>query len=456
MVSTLFDCLTINRLAVDFLIRAVERNSGAILAAMRWLVFALLMVGTGPTVRAQQLCAPADLHASALRAKALQAQLLAATVGFQDMDTNVARPLQIQIHAFKDTLATVAASSLQCLLETADAAALESTLAAALGANLPQAKPDGAADDQSTSPAHVYGADLTVKVSRPSRPAGLLLVVFNFGIACGDDSMLLAYEFRGGRWQQAVRWQADDYDEISGAFGDFFDYQAIPIERPEGAPQWLLAVAHGTPWCTSLMSGFEVNVIDPVRDLHPQKIIYTEKEGYHRGDVPATMRIEPDGFELRMEAYSLDLSLVTRIAFYRYRFMGSPAGGYQVERIQPIANNGRDFVDEWLQSPWGEAAKWAAPDGLAGLEPIHKRIEALRSPETKEWPTFTYGPVRACTDSATHFQVELDQEASEQAKPRPTPPTFFQIREGKNSFTLLSASTQHDPHCAGPDIMAKH
>jgi len=420
---------------------------------MRFVMLLVFIVASSLAATAQQPCVEPDLHASALRTKAIQTQMLASNVGFQGMDTNVAQPLQTQIHAMKDTLATVAASSLQCAPETADAAALEATLAAALGANQPQPQSDGATDDKSSAADHLYGADLNVKVTRPAKPAGLLLVVFNFGIACGDDSMLLAYEFRGGHWQQAVRWQAEDYDEISGAFGDFFDYQVV---QPEGAPQWLLAVAHGTPWCTSRMSGFEVNVIDPMRDLHPQKVIYTEKKSYSRFNVPVTMRLEQDGFELRMETDDLDFDIMTRIVFYRYRFTGSPAAGYRLERIQPIANNGRDFVDEWLQSPWGEGAKWVAPDGLAGLEPIHKRMEALRSPDAKEYPTFTYGPVRGCTDSATHFQVELDEDPGDPPKPRPAPPTFFQISQGKNSFTLLSASTQHDPHCTGADIMAKH
>jgi hypothetical protein len=38
---------------------------------------------------------------------------------------------------------------------------------------------------------------------------------------------------------------------------------------------------------------------------------------------------------------------------------------------------------------------------------------------------------------------------------RPDARTFFQIQEGKNSFTMLSASGKPDPHCTGHDIMPK-
>jgi len=71
----------------------------------------------------------------------------------------------------------------------------------------------------------------------------------------------------------------------------------------------------------------------------------------------------------------------------------------------------------------------------------------------KEWPEFQYGPVHPCTDATSHFQVELRQTTAGQPKPRPAPPTFFQIKQANNAFTLLSDSTVPDPHCKGEDIM---
>ena len=75
--------------------------------------------------------------------------------------------------------------------------------------------------------------------------------------------------------------------------------------------------------------------------------------------------------------------------------------------------------------------------------------------KTKSWPNFTFGPIRTCSDSKAQFQVELDQEWYENQKTRPDRPTYFQIKEGDNSFTMLSASAQPDSHCTGPYIMVK-
>jgi hypothetical protein len=162
------------------------------------------------------------------------------------------------------------------------------------------------------------------------------------------------------------------------------------------------------------------------------------------------MKQTTDGFELRMEVYTPDTTLITRPGIYRYRVTAT-----EFERVQPIALNGRDFVDEWLQSPWSDSKNWSATTGLPQLEAVHPKFEFLEDPKTKDWPSFTYGPVRTCSDSKAHFQVELDEEWFENQKTRPDKPTYFQIQTGINSFTMLSASAQPDPHCTGPDIMPK-
>jgi hypothetical protein len=136
---------------------------------------------------------------------------------------------------------------------------------------------------------------------------------------------------------------------------------------------------------------------------------------------------------------------------YRFELEGN-----QLIRVQSIANNGRDFVDEWLESPWEDAARWSAAAGLAELQKIHEKIAALRNSDAQNLPLFTFGPVRGCTNAKAHYQVELDEEwVDDKGNTRPDSPTFFQIEEGKNSFTMLSAAPQADPRCTGADIMPK-
>jgi hypothetical protein len=59
-----------------------------------------------------------------------------------------------------------------------------------------------------------------------------------------------------------------------------------------------------------------------------------------------------DGFDLRLEVGMLDVDIMTRRGVYRYRTTGK-----KIERIQPIAMNGRDFIDEWVKVKWSDAVR---------------------------------------------------------------------------------------------------
>ena len=406
--------------------------------------FCLPLLLALPAALAAQPCTKPGWNPLAPPVMVAQAQLL--NVKLQDaMDETVPVPLQAQILTLKDALATYTQGQLECVPANADAASVEATLAGPLSANQPAAQ-QTSDPNQPPQLDHIYGSNLRVKVTRPANEPQLLLVEFNFGIACGFDSMLLAYEQSGGAWQQILRWQSPAYDTVSGAFGDFFDYQVLPQAGSKG---WLIAVAHGMPWCTSNMSAFDVDLLQPSADQAAQQTLFDRKLDYRR-DTDPVMKTEPGGFELRMTGESIDGNIVMRPVIYSFELQGS-----QLIRVQPIAMNGRDFVDEWLESPWDDASRWSAAAGSAELKQAHEKIAALRN--TEDSPLLTFGPVRGCTDAKADYQVELDEEwVDGKGNSRPGSPTYFQIEEGTNSFTMLSSTANADPHCTGPDIMAKH
>jgi hypothetical protein len=408
-------------------------------------IFVFMALVLAPAALAEQHCSQTDLQAAAQRAKATQAQLLGVLVEGQGMDCGVAPSIQKQISALKEALAATADATMRCTANAADGRTIESGLVSLLDANKPVVQRYDSWDKIPATVDQIYGADLDVRVSRPANHPQIVLVEASFGISCSMDSMLLGYEWRSNGWQRVLRWQSGNYDQISGAFGDFFAYQVVP-QNDSG--DWLIAVAHGFPWCTSNMSAFDLDLIQPMKDHIPQQVVFHKKAGYAR-EPGTVMKSEPGGFELRMNEFNSDINTIIRPVIYRYRVTGK-----DVIRIQPIANNGRDFVDVWLESPWADAERWSAPSELARLEATHKKIEVLNDPTKIQAWDFTYGPIRTCSDSSSHFQVELDQRWPDQPK-TPNKPTFFQIQEGKNSFTMLSASEKPDPHCTGHDIMPK-
>ena len=143
--------------------------------------------------------------------------------------------------------------------------------------------------------AGLYGGELTLFVSQPI--PSLMLVQESFDIACGDDNVLLAYSNASGAWQRTLLWQSKPYDQISGAFGD--TYQALLL-KPELNKHPLLLVIHGTPWCTSTVSSFNMDVLElgtPAKALP----LWHEEHSYRRADFdpPLTLRLTADGFEIR-------------------------------------------------------------------------------------------------------------------------------------------------------------
>ncbi len=340
--------------------------------------------------------------------------------------------LQKEISKLKDALSATVSAYLQCAkADAVDLTAMQSELVRMTAVQEPP--PITQFDKEQVD--GFYGTELKIIASHPANAPQLIAVTIKFGIECGDDSMLLIYERKTNTWQESLRWQSGDYAKISGAFGDFFQYAVLPREQGH----WVVAAAHGTPWCTSRWSAFDLDLIQPIRDGSRQRVLQHTTYGYVRFEKDVIIRYRPDGFEFRDEEGSMDSDVMTRTGVYRFRLAND-----RLERVQPIALNGRDFVDEWLQAPWSDAKRWSDE---ANLDSLAKEKTFFDRKNNSGRPMLSFGAVRSCSDDLKHFQVELDLD--------PGPTHYFQIKQGENSFTMLSATTQPDTRCKGPDLMLK-
>ncbi len=397
-----------------------------------WIGWGLLLAWVWMPLHAESSCPLASAAAVAA-----QAQARLQKVQLEDMDDSVGPALRQDIASFKDALAAISDARMACLRDdgTGAAAMVQNDLAAALKANRP-----AGATPSASGPS--YGGDLSVQAQQVAATSGLLVLQWSFGIECGDDNLLLAYAFRDGAWRQVMRWQSGEYKDISGAFGDGMTYLALPGPTPR------LAVFHGTPWCTSRWSGFKLDLLSPGETPASPKVLFHLDHGYIRGDFGPALKLRPDGFELRVEVGMRDMDVMTRTGIFRYR-----VDGEHVSRVQPVAMNGRDFVDEWLQANWSEASGWSDPQQLPALQKAHEalmtRLDADKAPEIA-----TYGAVRACTDDHDKYQVQLDLQAS--GKSDQTTSRYLLIRSGANSFTMLAVAEAPQAACNGPNLMRKH
>jgi hypothetical protein len=389
---------------------------------------------------AQSTCRPGFAAGAAAVVQQRQAELLSVKV--QDMDTNVAAPLQAKIRGMKDALANAINAGMACAQPGEDAMAIQARLAKLLNANLP-----GKPFQPSTRPVadskepvfddQVYGTDLKLAVSTPSNLTSMRVVQASFGIECGDDAMMLFYEPSEEARRPVLRWQSPDYKEISGAFGDMFLYAVVPGVATNSVRA---VVVHGTPWCTSRFSGFGIDVLAAQQGLETPRIVWHSARGYSRGDFESRLRAIPNGFELRLNVPALDSEAYERTVIYRYQFENDT-----VTRVGPIATNGRGFVEEWLSMPWNEAAGQTESESIAGMKPVHDRVEHA-SKDSKTYVSYTYGTVRSCQPKGM-YEVEMLAD--------PGGPQFFTIRENASGYAMVNFSTVQDERCSGRDLMKK-
>ena len=310
------------------------------------------------------------------------------------------------------------------------AASLQTSLERVLTGN-PASKVSAATPkfDDETPQTGVYGDSLYARVTTPNSGSPIRLVEIGFDIECGQDRVLLAYEPGIEGWRRTLLWQSPEYSDVSGAFGDFFQYGVI------ASLPWKIAVAHGTNWCTSRWSGFKIDVLTPTAAA-PRVVWHTE-QGYVRESDPRLVT-RADGFELRADVGTIETEQMTRKGVFRYKVSGDT-----VERVQPIAVDGRGFVDAWLQAPWSEAKRWSVAEGAAGFEKVHEAFARGRKDASV---TYSYGPVRACSVKG-RYEVEIDAE--------PGGPQFYAIEQGQNGYTMVNFGTTQDERCGGVDLMKK-
>jgi hypothetical protein len=179
--------------------------------------------------------------------------------------------------------------------------------------------------------------------------------------------------------------------------------------------------------------------------LQPLEIRHLEMD-YKRNDYVPKMTTDINTITLRLEMNTIETDQLERLGIFRYRLSGN-----QFERIQPLATNDRYFVDEWLQMPWPEAIRFSDPSALLKLKPAHD-IFATRYKDMNNITSYEYGPVSACRDSKSHFEVEIDIDDPHIGNRA----TYYGIQQNGDGYTMLTAkSSKPDPRCGGPDLMKK-
>ncbi|MGC1871230.1 MAG: hypothetical protein WA700_09755 [Acidobacteriaceae bacterium] len=378
------------------------------------------------------------------------------------MDETVPPATADKITQLKDALSHVSDAALACANRSVSPIALEKQLAQILHANAPEPASNKVISNNDHRYDEIfgsYGHNLRVKVSRPPGFADILAIQYSINIECGADTMLLVYGFQDGTWVERLRWQSPPLKQTSDAFGDFFvsAYLRDSSASESRSTRWLVAVAHGTPWCTSRFSGFKIDLLSPGRGPASPLVLWHTQRAYSRGDFEPWIKSSGNTFELRLNADCMSFDLANcfeRRVIYRYTVDSNG----RVRRVGPLAINARGFVEEWLSAPWSEARDFS----IAGAAPVLQKVHDQFNPPFKlnddQFVSHSLGPVRACVAPGT-FQIQINSSLVRTIPGKPGGESkalasrYFQVHAVKNGYIVVAAPTAPDPKCAGPDLM---
>jgi len=384
---------------------------GSILTLARLFFAILAAFPLAAQAHAEASCARDAVATSAAALKDARTAVIAVPVA--EMDTDVPPPARDAIEKFKDRLQAYVEASLACTPSAASDAAILATLRARGDRGQRGPKTDG------------HGRDLDYAVVPVPNHSDWIAIVPSFGIRCGSDAIALFYRRQGARWHEAMVRRAAPYKEVSGGWENLDIY--APRTGPDG--HWYIALTHGTPWCTSIWSGYHIELVRPTADPLRPDIFLRRNLGYNRG-FDTVVTADPRWFDVRLADFSHDDNIWVRTSVQRWAIDGD-----HVHRIPPVALNAQDFVDEWIMTPWREASAWSAP-GLAGW---HRKLGFADAEKTALDTKF--GRIRACPGK--RVEVALQPESG--------PDVYLLVEQNGLAFRMLAASRRHDPRCNGPN-----
>jgi len=380
-------------------------------------------------------CSQTDLNHSADQVQSTRKRLLELPIG-DGAQTDVSPAAKKEIASMKEALGAFIADYVQCVPLQPNVAKIQGQLSAL--SHTFQMPSGSIAKEDVPADLGKFGFELWFETKVFENPP-LLGITAHFSIECGHDTVLFLFAPSGGLWKEVLRWRKEPYTRVDGGTMAF-DYGVSPTD---GDGNWFLVTHDIAPWCSSTWSGIRYSVLRPTADaLHPEILFSADDFMWWGNEDYGTLTVQKDAFDLRFHSASLDTGVHNRVFIRHFSVIGD-----EVRRTQPVAVSPRDFVDEWIVSPWEEAAQWSSTSSLPLLRKSHAQWSRL---DESENTLLEYYSMRRCSDAQDHYQVEIGEATGPKFQ---TSRSFYFHVLGSGAYTMLRVSDKPDGRCIGPNLL---
>jgi hypothetical protein len=269
-----------------------------------------------------------------------------------------------------------------------------------------------------------YGWVGRLEVTR--RSPSMLVVVAGIHFGCGNDDAVYVFEYPSSASRRLALQSLGDpeYDEW------VFDMR-WSTRHSSGAQSFLIVrrpIQCQSNWRTHGFYAFHTRGPNMpwTRVLGDHHWIF----GDHLG-----VKITPDELTLEFHIACIDTGILVRP---RVLHMTLSQPGVQ-RRLDPLALQPRDFVDEWLDRPWTELA--SRTESPVALHKWHKRLSA------SEGLNGEFALVQQCSARPGLWQIGLTLDR------HPGVTHYFLVRDlGEHRYRMVDISTTRQPGCPGEGI----
>lgn len=275
------------------------------------------------------------------------------------------------------------------------------------------------------------GSVTRMEFSRPPEDAGKLVVTAGIDVPCGSDDAVYIYDYGQGQPRRILESHGTrDHDE---------SISDVRFSRRDAVGRELILTLRYGVQCGSSwnMLSYDLYRLSPTAGT-AARILSGEHGIWFGHNNPYQLRLEPDDLLMEVHDRSIDADIHSRPHVLHFK-----ATDATTERIDPVALQPQDFVDEWLTRPWSEMESRSADSGRDKFKKWHEFLAG-------DFAAGNFEFVQQCQEQTDHWQVAVDLDWIKGKELPEDLRVYFLVRQsGQYRFEMTGISFDRQEGCPG-------